>query len=148
MNFNDYLLILVIGLSRSGKTTYCKNNIKSHKLYDDFIPSFYEGKIIKDLICKRKIVLNDPRLCNFNIFTQYMNIFEKYVSKNDILLVLFENDKDKCIQNINKNKLNVKNNVENNIIYNSKSYNTNNYTNYNNIYIEVYYNKDKNDIFR
>ena len=54
MDFNNYLLILVIGLSHSGKTTYCKNNIKSHFLYDDFIPSFYEGKIVNDLIKKKK----------------------------------------------------------------------------------------------
>ena len=57
----NYLLIIVIGLSHSGKTTYCKNNIKSYLLYDDFIPSFYEGKIIAHLIglvCGCNMLLN------------------------------------------------------------------------------------------
>lgn len=135
MNFDNYLLILVIGLSHSGKTTYCKNNIKSHFLYDDFIPSFYEGKIVNDLIKKKKIVLNDPRLCNFNTFQLFMDIFEKYISKKEILLILFNNEKENCIRNINlKNELNVKENI----IYNSKKYNIKKYNNYNNIIIPVY----------
>ena len=46
MNFDNYLLILVIGLSNIGKTTYCKNNIKSHFLYDIFIPSFMKEKLL------------------------------------------------------------------------------------------------------
>ena len=134
MNFDNYVLIIVIGLSNSGKTTYCKNNIKSHFLYDDFIPSFYEGKIVNDLIKKKKIVLNDPRLCNFNTFTLFMNIFETYISKKEILLILFNNEKEKCIRNIKKNELNVKENI----IYNSKKYNIKKYNNYNNIIIPVY----------
>lgn len=134
MNFDNYVLIIVIGLSNSGKTTYCKNNIKSHFLYDDFIPSFYEGKIVNDLIKKKKIVLNDPRLCNFNTFTLFMNIFETYISKKEILLILFNNEKEKCIRNIKKNELNVKENI----IYNSKKYNIKKYNNYNNIVIPVY----------
>jgi hypothetical protein len=130
MNFDNYSLVIVIGLSHSGKTTYCKNSIASHFLYDDFIPSFYEGMIPIDLINKKKIVLNDPRLCNFNIFKSFMEIFENYVAKEEILLVLFENNPLKCIANITTSK-----NVENNIIHNSKIYNLDNYMNYNYIII-------------
>lgn len=130
MNFNNYSLVIVIGLSHSGKTTYCKNNIASHFLYDDFIPSFYDGMIIEDLINKKNIVLNDPRLCNFNIFKSFMEIFESYVEKEKILLVLFKNDPLTCIANI---KTNI--NVENNIIHNSKIYNLDNYMNYNYVII-------------
>ena len=134
MNFDNYLLIIVIGLSHSGKTTYCKNNIQTHFLYDDFIPSFYEGKIVKDLMCKRKIVSNDPRLCDFDIFRSYMDIFEKYISKKDILLILFNNDEKQCINNSNFTCKNVKENI----LYNSKKYNIKNYDSYNNINIPVY----------
>ena len=47
--------VIVVGMPCSGKTTYCKNEIfEDYKLYDDFIPSFYDGKIIKDLKIKKK----------------------------------------------------------------------------------------------
>ena len=132
MNYNNYKLIIVIGLPGSGKTTYCKKYIKTHILYDDFIPFFYNGNIINNLLSKKNIVVNDPRLCNFNTFKLYMEIFEKYVVKKDILLVLFENEKDKCLKNI---MIESKKDSE---IYNSKFYNTKKYNKYNNIIIPVY----------
>jgi hypothetical protein len=137
MNYNKYLLIIVIGLPYSGKTEYCKNNINQHILYDDFIPYFYDGRIIDDLINKRKIVINDPRLCNFNTFKLFIEIFEEYISKKNILLILFENNKEKCINNIKlSNRLNI--NVTDNIICTSKIYNIKLYNDYNNIIILIY----------
>ena len=64
-----------------------------------------------------------------------MDIFEKYVSKKEILLILFNNEKENCISNINPDS---KLNVKENIIYNSKKYNIKKYNNYNNIIIPVY----------
>jgi len=136
MNYNNYRLIIVIGLSHSGKTTYCKKYITSHILYDDFIPYFYEGKIVRDLKDKKKkIVLNDPRLCNCTIFQLYMKIFEKYVEKKDILLLLFENNVQKCIGNIKKDDT-LKDAIKKYIVHHSKTYDVNNYKKYNNNIID------------
>ena len=135
MDYNNYRLIIVIGLSHSGKTTYCKKYISSHILYDDFIPYFYEGKIVRDIKDnKKKLVLNDPRLCNYTIFQLYMNIFEKYVKKKDILLILFQNNVQKCIKNIKKDDT-LKDAIQKYIEYHSKTYDIKNYKEYNNIII-------------
>jgi GTPase SAR1 family protein len=141
MNFNDYLIIVVVGLSHSGKTTLCKNSISTHILYDDFIPSFYEGKIMNDIKDKKKIVLNDPRLCNYKTFRLFMEIFEKYTKKKDILVILFENDTESCIRNID---IEQNLNVENNILFNSRNYHIKNYINYNNIILPVF----RKNVFR
>lgn len=132
-------LIIIIGLPSSGKTILSKSiNKKSnnkYKIYDDFIPYFYDGRIINDLRNKKNIILNDPRLCNFKIFSLYMDIFKTYISKKDILLILFKNEKNKCIHNITSK------NVKQNIIHYSKIYDITKYNTYNNYIISVYNNK-------
>ncbi len=134
----NYPLIIVIGLSCSGKTTYCKKTLtKSHILYDDFISSFYDGLLIESMQKKENIVVNDPRLCNKATFVKFMEIFEEFYSKNEILLILFENNVEKCIINcMSEDK--IKKNLQENIKYNSQKYDVNNYAKYNNLIIPVF----------
>ena len=95
-------LIICIGLPSSGKTTYCKNNFSDINIYDDFINNFYNGLLINDLELGNKICINYPRLCNYNTFKKYMEVFEQIIEKNDILLYLFENNKDICLNRKNE----------------------------------------------
>ena len=57
-----------------------------------------------------------------------LKIIEEIIDKSDISLILFENNKDKCIINAKKRK---NKNVEKTIEYLSNIYNYENYNNYN-----------------
>ena len=119
---DKYKLIIIIGLPDSGKTYLSKSINKKSKneynIYDDFIQYFYDGRIIKDLQNQKNIIINDPRLCNYRVFRLYMNIFRKYVSKKDILLILFKN--------------------KNDLTHYSKVYDITKYNKYNNKIMSVY----------
>lgn len=123
------MLIIVIGLPGSGKTFF--SNTLGIKLYDDFIFYYYSGELIIDIENNIDICINDPRLCNNEIFKKYMKIFEKRIDKNNIKLYLFENDPDKCKKNTNKNVINFINNY-------AKIYNLDNYKIYNTTILQVY----------
>ena len=124
-------LVILIGLSGSGKTTYYNKNLKDKYLfYDDYISNIFDGKLINELKRNEKdICIADPRLCNYSIFLRLMNLLENYINKSDINIILFENDKEKCIKNaIKRGNRNVKKSIEfNSIIYNLENYKDYNY---------------------
>ena len=68
-----------------------------------------------------------------------MNIFEKYIQPDKILIILFKNQKDKCINNIYKSNKK-RNEVYDSISYMSKIYNINLYQKYSNniLILDVY----------
>ena len=123
-------LIIIIGLPGSGKTTYYEEHLKTHGFifFDDFISSIFNGKMMKaietgiDDIC-----ITDPRLCNHEIFKKVMKDIESYIDKSNIELVLFENDKNKCLINASKR---INKNVNRTIEFNSRIYNLDNYKDY------------------
>ena len=124
-------LIVIIGLPASGKTTYYNENFKdTHLFFDDFISNMVSGELIKSLKKgNQDICIADPRLCNYSIFTKVMKLIEEIIdNKSDILLILFENNKDKCFINAKKRK---NKNVEKTIEFLSNIYNHENYKYYN-----------------
>lgn len=123
-------LIIIIGLPASGKTTYYNNNLKDNfKFYDDFISNIFDGNLINDLRKKKDdICITDPRLCNYQTFIRIMKLINEIIDKKDIQLILFENDKNKCLINAMKRE---KRNVNKSIEFNSLFYNLENYFDYN-----------------
>lgn len=145
-------LIIVIGLPGSGKTNWCKNQEK-YIIFDDFISTFYDGKLISALVNNINVCINDPRMCIFDIFIRHINIIEKYINRNNIYLVLFENNPKQCIINADNridNKYNIMNTfnskqrgsekrrLEFNITEYAKKYYINNYLEWNHTIIDVY----------
>lgn len=94
-------LIIIIGLPGSGKTTL-SNELKDegYEVYDDFITHFYNGQVIQSIKEGKLVCLNDPRLCSYKIFERQMDTILKYITKDKIKLILFENNPEKCLQNI------------------------------------------------
>lgn len=123
------MLVIIIGLPCSGKTTLTQNEYNDYIIYDDFITNFFDGKLLNDIIDKKNVCINDPRLCNIKIFNRYINMFIEYLTKDDIKLILFENDKEKCIKNMEQRNDN--RNVLNTINFYSDIYNVSNYQEYN-----------------
>ncbi|AFX93083.1 hypothetical protein CE11_01057 [Megavirus courdo11] len=148
----DQQLIIVIGLPGSGKTSWCKNQC-GYIIFDDFISTFYDGKLISALVDNSNVCINDPRICIFDIFVRHINIIEKYINRNNIYLVLFENNPKQCIINANnrienkynsmntfnpKQKILEKQRLEFNITEYTKKYSIDNYLKWNHTIINVY----------
>ena len=135
------MLIILIGLPASGKTSYFNSYLKdNYDFYDDFISSFFNGILINKIKedNTKNICICDPRLCNFELFIRIMNIILPLIDKNDIKLLLFENNKEACLKNAKNRNKNVNNTIE---LY-SKIYDINKYNNYNMEIIEVYKNNE------
>jgi RNase adaptor protein for sRNA GlmZ degradation len=123
-------LIIIIGLPGSGKTTYFHEKLKhlGFQFFDDFVSSMCNGTMIREI--KHGITdvcIADPRLCNFEIFKRVMKVIEVYIDKSSIEIILFENDKDKCLLNASKR---TNKNVNKTIEFNSTIYNLDNYNDY------------------
>ena len=129
-------LLIIIGLPGSGKTTYFNEQLKDqYKFYDDFISDIINGELIDDIKKKEfNICVADPRLCNFQTFIRVINIFLQIVDKSDISLILFENNKYKCIYNSEKRSSKF---VKKSIEFNSMIYNLDNYNDYDHEIIEI-----------
>lgn len=123
------MLIIIIGLPGSGKTSYIKNNkiFKDFIIHDDFISNFFNGELMRDLKTNNNICVSDPRLCNIQMFNKYIEIFQEVIKdKSQIKLLLFENDKNKCLFNAKlRNQKNKK--VDKTIELLSEIYNLENY---------------------
>nr|QBK90313.1 MAG: AAA domain protein [Pithovirus LCPAC102] len=129
-------VVIIIGLPGSGKTTYSKTLSDTYEIHDDFIFNFFNGEVIKSIRNNRKVCLNDPRLCNISVFCKYMKKILKYISTDDIKLILYENDIEKCRNNI------IRRGDYGNIEYNlndfSSAYDINYYISYNHDIFSVY----------
>lgn len=130
------LVIIIIGLPCSGKSILSNDYNSDYKIYDDFIFEYFNGKLINDIKNGIKVCINDPRLCNITIFNRYINDIIKFVSKDKIKLILYKNEKNKCIKNMNNRKDNKQ--VDKMIEYLSNIYDPNNYKDYNSEIINVY----------
>lgn len=97
----DSQLIIIIGLPKSGKTTFSKQ-LNQYLIFDDFITKYYNGNVESALKSKQKVCLIDPRLCIPDIFLQYITEIENYIDRKNILLILFENDPTNCLKNASK----------------------------------------------
>lgn len=136
-------VIIVVGLPVSGKSIYIKNNsIDCDIIYDNFITKFNNKKIIMNLKNDKndkKIYLIDPRLCNFKTFSKYVEYIQEYVEKKDISLILFKNEKNKCLENLQKYRNNNQSLYKSIINFYSNIYDLNNYSEYNSVIQDVYY---------
>ena len=93
----------VIGLPGSGKSTLMKNGRDDNKctVYDDFLNDFYNNKALKAIESGKNIILIDPRMCIPHIWDKTVKKVEK-VAKKNVKLILFENDPENCIKNVEK----------------------------------------------
>ena len=84
----------------------------------------------------KKICIADSRLCIFSGFLKYMETVEKYISRDQIQLILFTNDPDKCLLN-SKHKVGDINKLDILIKAYSKVYDITNYINWNHKIVRV-----------
>lgn len=133
LSLKDNMLVIIIGLPASGKTTYYENHYKSKnfKIHDDFISSFYDGFLIEDLSNGLDVCITEPRLCNYERFVKFMEIFKKVINKKEITVIIFKNDKNNCLINSKKRNEKAKTTkiVEGTIEFYSNSYDTDKFIN-------------------
>jgi uridine kinase len=136
-------LIIIVGLPCSGKTTKTKDYQDNFIIFDDFLDNYYNFELKNNFKNNKKICINDPRLCNIKTFKLIMNDIFKYGNYENIQVLLFKNEYEKCLNNsINRNKdLILQNRINNTIKNLSKIYNLDEFINYlntiNNISYEI-----------
>lgn len=105
---NDIIIKILIGLPGSGKTTFMYNmgvaGQQNICVCDDVLYHQYIFRnMINKLYCDQYgcIIITDPRLCDAHYFSTFMenNIINIIPSEN-IDLILFKNDVDGCLKNI------------------------------------------------
>jgi RNase adaptor protein for sRNA GlmZ degradation len=128
-------IIIIIGLPGSGKTYLSKSYEQDDFLiFDDFLSNFYDGVLINFIKNKKKVVLNDPRLCNIKNFERIVNIIKQHTEQ--FKLILFKNDQENCIKNVKSRNHHER--FINDIINYSKVYDLDNYFNYEHEIKDVY----------
>ena len=140
LNIKIFRVIILIGLPGSGKSTYIENNIDIDKylIFDDFLDQFFNDQIVEKLINGENVCLSDPRLCSFNTYLRVVRKLEKFISKDQIYLLLFENDKDKCLRNNSLRNNSLRKRIEIDINNFSLVYNLSNYSKYQNTIVKCY----------
>ena len=129
-------LTIIIGLPGSGKSHIMKK-FEDHIIFDDFIGSFYDGKLIKALLQNNKVCSSDPRMCLSDIFNRFINKILQYIKKSEIYLILFENDPEQCLKII-KYRHDGKQSIEETIKNYSKYYDLNNYKKFEHEIVSVF----------
>lgn len=131
-------LIVVIGLPGSGKTTFCRYMEKEHGyiVFDDFISDYFSKSGLSGNLDKEKICVCDPRLCMKGMFDYYMGLIQRFINKDKIKLILFDNNPEQCLINIQLR--NDKLSASNNVGTLSQHYCIENYEGYNGIILPVY----------
>lgn len=93
-------LLIIIGLPGSGKTTYAHNQLESYLIFDDCLTHFYNGKAMMAIEFGLDACLIDPRFCDFNVFKRYLKRILKIIDKEQIKLILYQNQPEICLNNI------------------------------------------------
>jgi predicted kinase len=130
-------IVIVIGLPGSGKTTYCYDNFETYLIFDDYISMYHDNKMIDSLKKNKNVCINDPRLCIYEVFERHIKKIKKYVDNDEIKIILFENELNKCLNN-NKNRGYKGEGMEKTINNYSKIYSLSNYMNYNYEIVKCY----------
>ena len=124
-NSINKMLYIIIGLPGSGKThllhsfgDHSKNHIN---IFDDCLSNIWNGKLF-DAIKRNDVVVADPRFCDINIYTRFVNDISSFVDQSNIQIILFENNPKQCKMNISNPKRHI--DIDN---Y-SKIYDLNNYS--------------------
>lgn len=113
---NCVIVTIIIGFPGSGKTqlghTLTNEYIKTGKiakLYDDVLSDTSLNKYEEfdkdpdfDLKYDNRILINDARFCNQDVFERFMKKTTSIFPVENIDLILFENDPITCIENIKK----------------------------------------------
>lgn len=158
--YNKINLTIIIGLPGSGKTKMINNFKKdinllnsnskfsdgipeSVKVLDDVLSDIFDKELINAInLSNKNIIISDPRLCDKQIFEKIKNKIKKYIPKENVKLVLFENDYNACLKNIlsKTNTTNKKNSIEKSLSILTKIYNPKNkvYNYYKNEIIPCY----------
>jgi GTPase SAR1 family protein len=114
-------IIIIVGLPGSGKTTFLNSEFGNHDnliIFDDYKASavlncsdFTYSKNYPELInqicsAEKDIVISDISFCNFESFIQSKEIIEWWIEQSNnnyiIRIIIFENDPEKCIENVKK----------------------------------------------
>lgn len=108
--YNSNILTFIIGLPGSGKTTLAHEISRkgNYRLFDDFITNYASGEFINSLTDFNNIVVIDPRLCKIDIFEAIIKKISIIIPEEHIMIILYENDPDTCINNIKNREKNIK----------------------------------------
>lgn len=88
------MLVVVIGLPGSGKSTLCKSRFKDFIIFDDD----YNNKKIKKYLSEGKnVCVNHPDLCNYKIYQNFVHQFQD----TEIKTICFEKNIEECDYNRN-----------------------------------------------
>jgi len=88
------MFVLIIGLPGSGKSYYLNTIDSKYKFDDGFSLTNKEYRNHRNKV----IHVSDARFCNIEKLKLFLKTYQ--VKINEVSIVLFENDKKKCIQNI------------------------------------------------
>lgn len=116
--------VFIIGLPGSGKSYLLENEYKNSNGYihfDDYHsnainddPNFrysrYYPKLLLEMIkCEKNIAISDICYCDFDKFNEAYGEIKWWIDTHkidfNIKLIVFKNNKDKCIYNINRNAM-------------------------------------------
>lgn len=95
-------IVLVLGHSGSGKTTYLRTFTSSSPQYvmDDYMDSpTWVNSMYEALQTGRRVILSDPRLCITRVFKTHFEILDN-ILPHPIHIVAFRNNIEQCNQNV------------------------------------------------
>jgi hypothetical protein len=127
------MIVIIIGLPCSGKTTLSDKYLNNgYKIFDDFLDNYFDNTLLNCVKNKKNLCINDPRLCIFSVFEDLINDLLFLINENEINIIIYHNQPNKCIDNLNLREINLnkKNKIYNSILSLTKNYDINKYLNY------------------